>query len=907
MRISVLVTNKPPQTDQKVPEPLLTLFRRYVSNDDQSYIPYSHQAQTFRAVTDDKEVFLVAGTAAGKTLAIAVPLFAKLQARRIRKVLLMYPTIALMEDQSKVMRKLAEITGLEVGHIQGGMPRSKLIAALNKPVILATPDAVYWFFRKNVKYNGLLIYALAMVDEYVLDEAHLFNGLMLRNFEHLWQRIKSLAAPLGRLPRLHILTATPTEPLQRLNAGKIITGQSKCQDVMVELLPCARFDRSDVMVTEVNEALAAGRRKILLVCNSARMAHQLFERHRNKVTMTLPAAHQLQFGKVLMDELLDWLEQSGVEPEIVEQLSTRFLSEENVTLSDLPVGAQVNLPFAEVIGVTSEVLERVGWQVKRALWEHIQKPEETWESLLHNRRLPCAVVAALQKQLVSAPDHEQQKALVDLWVTDALETLDVMESETIACQAPDFVDLQQILATGLDETVSALVVRRLVHEIKVNPEWTNAKPHNLGNRPIYLRWLDWMVERNQAQNIREIVRTGLESGSLRSDCRHIGLWKGTNVPVIVYSGSMAKGARTGLINAFADLEQAVLISTSAVEVGVDFAADTLITEECESNGFLQRFGRVGRHGDQGRAVVLISGDLFSRWRELDGHALSRHDFSARIQDTFPYHNYAAASRLVDASHFLVNEQLGRIGTRLNLAPDLATARDLARQLRDAEIPIGFGLRSTLPQITLKDGVTKDPFYLLRYLGDKDLRPAESPFEMARAKIWFTELLFQKASYTVAVDLNATLQASRVWFRIVKGEVGIAQVKPGIGSIYASRLSAYFEQNNSWHSLLPGNFIWLHGDVYLQRAEKELVYPKLEPVRDDESNPLFIPAQNYLVFLGWGDIEKAKTLLSDSPIADWEELYYDWDGVEWNRSLVILEQTAGACCAAFKEWMDYVTR
>jgi len=30
-------------------------------------------------------------------------------------------------------------------------------------------------------------------------------------------------------------------------------------------------------------------------------------------------------------------------------------------------------------------------------------------------------------------------------------------------------------------------------------------------------------------------------------------------------------------------------------------------------------------------------------------------------------------------------------------------------------------------------------------------------------------------------------------------------------------------------------------------------------------------------------------------------------VEWSHSLVILEQTAGACFAAYKEWMDYVSR
>ena len=166
--IRMEVTNTAPKQveDHEVDTHLLSVFRAYLG--DSTAKPFVHQAKVFDAVLNDQQVRLIAGTAAGKTLAIAVPLFGKLRSGRIRKVLLMYPTIALLEDQRKVMDTLAEFTGLEVGQLQGGMSRSRLIAALNKPVILATPDVVYWFFRKNVKYSGLLIYGLALVDEFVL-------------------------------------------------------------------------------------------------------------------------------------------------------------------------------------------------------------------------------------------------------------------------------------------------------------------------------------------------------------------------------------------------------------------------------------------------------------------------------------------------------------------------------------------------------------------------------------------------------------------------------------------------------------------------------------------------------------------------------------------------------------------
>lgn len=908
MKISFNVTNKPPQMSNNVNDvlkSLLDLFRTFAGN---NAVPFQHQSETFEKVMDDQNVFLAASTAAGKTLAVAVPLFHKLQTGQIRKILFMYPTIALMEDQQRVMERLAEITGLKVSQVKGGMSRSQLIGSLNKPVILATPDAIYWFFHKNIKYSGLLMYVLALVDEFVLDEAHLFNGLMLRNFEHLWQRIRSLAAVLGRTPRLHILTATPTDDLQRLNSGAQINGRSKCGDVQVEFLPCGRFDRSTAMVAAINKAFGDGYAKVLVVCNAARVAHQLFEQSKVTAPLALPVKYQLQFGRVELGNLLQFLEKNKVEPNILDDLCARFLREEDVTLNDLPEGAQVSLPSADVVAAATEVLERQCWRVKRALWERSQRPAETLESLLQNRPLPCAIVAALRKRFQETSDLERQQALVDEWLADILERLEAGGDEQIPCRAQDFTDLRQALAIGLGENLAGLLVKRLVHEIKIDPKWIiGVSFRSLSHRIIYLRWLDWMVEQDQVEHIRKLVQAGLEAGYLEADCRHIGLWKGTDVPVIVYSGSMARHARAGLINVFADLERAVLISTSAVEVGVDFAADMLITEECEGNGFLQRFGRVGRHGDSSKVVVLVNGDVASRWRDLDGKSLSREDFSVRIRETFPQRHYATASALVDAGHYLVNEQLGRIGARLNQSPDLTAAQPLAEQLRTAGIPVGFGLRSTMPQIVLRDGVTKDPFYLLRYLEDQDLRMSDSPFEMGRAKVWFTSLIFQKARFNVMVDLNTTLQASRAWFINRNEKWQIAGAEPAIGAKYVQKMHAYFAQKGNWNPWSSGNFLLLHGDVYLQRAEAGIDYPTPEPICDDEQNPLFIPAQNYLVFWGWKDAQESRERIAKSPIADWEELYYDWDGAAFNSALVLLEQTAGACFAAYKEWIDYVSR
>lgn len=899
--VSVLVTNQPPVTEANVAPPLLELFQEYTrATSGQAYLPFQHQAQTFRLVANGKEALLVAGTAAGKTLAIAVPLFHKLKSGQIRKVLFMYPTVALMEDQRRVMDVLAELTGLEVAQVQGGMSRTKLIKALNRPVILATPDEVYWFFHKNIKYSGLLIYSLALVDEFVLDEAHLFNGLMLRNFEHLWRRVQGLARDLGKSPRLHILTATPTEALRRLGCAHEIVGRSKCDDVRVEFRPGNRFNRSEQIVGAINEVLAAGQRKVLVVCNSARMAHQLFEKYKINDTSVIPVEHRLKFGRVTLGALIEWLEKAGAEPDLVEALSRRLVRAEDIVLDDVPQGTRLSLALQDVVAQAAKILDWQCWRIKRVLGEKSRCPGETWESLLNNRPLPCCIIATLREQLESASGVEGQQAIVDEWLANTIEQLGNIHQDPIFCQASEFAALTtEFTQAGLDRQLAMLLTKRLRFEIKADPDQVPAR--HLSHRPIYLRWLHGVAGKENVDKLHAMVRAGLESGELEADCRHVGLWQGANVPVIVYSGSMSRPARQGLIDVFADLESAVLISTSAVEVGVDFHADALVTEECEGNAFLQRFGRVGRHGKDSRVITFVSGDVYGALDNLDQTSISRQDFSEKMLEVFPSRNYAAASQWLDACHYLVNEQLGRIGKRLNSAiPDLAKARPLADELRSAQVKLSFGLRSTMPQITLRDGVTKDPFYLLRYVDDDDLRPADSPFEVARANKWFTGLIFQSAKFDVMVDLEETLRASEHLFILHRGSLKSFHER-GIG---LRHLRGLVENKVRWSKNQPLYFFLLHGDVYLSRLESGT--PTQEPVRDSEQNPLFIPNQTCLVLWNWTNPDEIRSLLEGAQVADWEELYYDQDRLkqDWNKAVVILERMTGACFAAYKELVDY---
>ena len=75
------------------------------------------------------------------------------------------------------------------------------------------------------------------------------------------------------------------------------------------------------------------------------------------------------------------------------------------------------------------------------------------------------------------------------------------------------------------------------------------------------------------------------------------------------------------------------LGTSAIEVGVDFHCDYLFFEAFEAASFLQRLGRVGRHGP-GRAIALLPPNAFQGMASLGG-AVDRSTLEERIQAWYP--------------------------------------------------------------------------------------------------------------------------------------------------------------------------------------------------------------------------------------------------------------------------------
>ncbi|GAB4559001.1 MAG: hypothetical protein Kow0047_04540 [Anaerolineae bacterium] len=971
MPLSVLVTNRPPEADDSVPEALKELFQEYTqATDGQVYPLFRHQAEVFRMLAEDREVFLVAGTAAGKTLAVAVPLFQKLREGRIRKVLLMYPTIALMDDQRRVMDKLAEITGLEVGQLRGGLSRTELIAALNKPVILATPDEVYWFFRKNIKYSSLLIYGLALVNEFVLDEAHLFNGLMLRNLSHLKRRVQLLGEKLGRRPRWHVLTATPTPELRSMTEGIEVQGQSKCSDVTVTFLePAVSYaERQEKLVGAVETALADEAQKVLLVFNSADLAHRVFEDIKGKSPPDLPPELKWRFGRVRWGDLKTWMEQAGIEDEIREEIERRLRREGPFLLKDLAPGTQVALPMEALAAQVARLLEAHGWGLKRLVYQAARAEnrdllEVVEGKLMGKRRIARLLWDVVKPKPEGKASPEAVNQALDARIGElqaALERALTGKDEALLVTAPDFTEITILLQeAGLNSKLAGGITEYLKHTVEVPEEAAVAlqtPPQELARRQVAFSWLEWWVRsKSRREAFVRQLQESLAKGELAVETRHIATWKDTGIPVVIYTGKMTRNERKGLIEAFAGLPRAVLISTPAVEVGVDFAADTLITEQCDGNGFLQRFGRVGRRpGIQGRVTVLLrDGETYVRLYRAHQPQMTREAFSTLVADPddglFPARRYVEGSTFLDATHWLVNAQLGEIGSWLNqtMFGDGATKK-LAQELWAKGLPFAYGLRGTMPGVGLRGGAGGgEPFYILRKVPNERLISSDSPFEMAQAEMWYLEFLWTRSHWKIVVDVRATLESGQAhfWWRngqwhlragygivadyvklfsdepVIKGEsLGelLEKLEPRIQQDLEGLLAELSQADKPVPRLLTrigkalplffephARFILGQGDVHLLRVDQDEI---ADAVEDRLGNPLVLPDQTWLLLYGHSR-EKAEALLEAVSGLELEEIFYDWETLETQGSRVIgpvlLDRVSGACFDVYRRLVTHV--
>ena len=112
---------------------------------------------------------------------------------------------------------------------------------------------------------------------------------------------------------------------------------------------------------------------------------------------------------------------------------------------------------------------------------------------------------------------------------------------------------------------------------------------------------------------------------------------GSQTPVWLYHGRLTQEQRTKVYAALAYTDKAhegyLLVSTSAIEVGCDLDAHTLITQLCDPDRLIQRVGRCNRRQEMAHAKVIIVGDDIPEWLTvLSVEDLQRYKEALRLQD-----------------------------------------------------------------------------------------------------------------------------------------------------------------------------------------------------------------------------------------------------------------------------------
>src|SRR4051794_35968331 len=170
---------------------------------------YGHQAEAWDAAARGEHLVVTTGTASGKTLAFNLPVLDAIARDPKTRVLYLYPTKALAQDQFRSLSS-ARIPGLRPAIYDGDTPvehRRQIRTWAN--AILTNPDMVHVGMLPNHDRFGDVLANLAYV---VVDEAHVYRGVFGSHVANVLRRLRGMAHIYGSGPQVLLARATISNP-----------------------------------------------------------------------------------------------------------------------------------------------------------------------------------------------------------------------------------------------------------------------------------------------------------------------------------------------------------------------------------------------------------------------------------------------------------------------------------------------------------------------------------------------------------------------------------------------------------------------------------------------------------------------------------------------------------------------
>src|SRR5712692_8668659 len=184
----------------------------------------SHQAKAFDTVAKGEHLVVVTPTASGKTLCYNLPVLQALVQQPDARVLYLFPTKALAQDQLAELMELSKsLPDMRMFTYDGDTPqdaRRSVRARAN--LVLTNPDMLH---------SGILPHHTKWVNLFqnlkyvVIDELHAYRGVFGSHLANVLRRLKRICRHYGATPQFIMASATIANPgdlAQRLTGEPIV-------------------------------------------------------------------------------------------------------------------------------------------------------------------------------------------------------------------------------------------------------------------------------------------------------------------------------------------------------------------------------------------------------------------------------------------------------------------------------------------------------------------------------------------------------------------------------------------------------------------------------------------------------------------------------------------------------------
>ncbi len=172
---------------------------------------FSHQARVWELLEAGRHVVVVTPTASGKTLCYNLPALQSLIERPEARVLYLFPTKALAQDQLAELEAIAKsLPEMRMFTYDGDTPQDARRAVRARAnLVLTNPDMLHSGVLPHHTKWASLFQNLRYV---VIDELHAYRGVFGSHLANVLRRLKRICAHYGSTPQFIMASATIANP-----------------------------------------------------------------------------------------------------------------------------------------------------------------------------------------------------------------------------------------------------------------------------------------------------------------------------------------------------------------------------------------------------------------------------------------------------------------------------------------------------------------------------------------------------------------------------------------------------------------------------------------------------------------------------------------------------------------------